>query len=86
MQIKDFTTEQLKTELANRGFGTFNLFTDRDVDECLNSTTDFEDKPIYRELSFDEKMDVLKTALNNDYLVEQTFEAIKDALAEYKTD
>lgn len=69
MQLKNFSTQDLRNELELRGFQTDNLWSVHDVTNRYDVESDVA-------------MDILKDALNNEWIVEQVFEVIDEYVRE----
>lgn len=67
--MKQFTTEQLRNELANRGFQTANLWH---IDDVLQNYDCCPEDALY----------VIRIALNNDYVRECIFEIIDEVCSQ----
>ena len=67
--MKQFTTEQLRNELANRGFQTANLWH---IDDVLQNY----------ECCDEDAMDVIRRALNNGYVRERIFHVIDEVCSQ----
>ena len=67
--MKQFTTEQLRNELVNRGFQTANLWH---IDDVLQNY----------ECCDEDAMDVIRRALNNECLMEVIFQFIDEVCSQ----
>ncbi|MFA6087465.1 hypothetical protein [Mucilaginibacter sp.] len=81
--LKEFTTEELKTELEARGYHTANLWQIGDVEAKLEEYN--EDNGTTISISEEDKMEVLVRAFNNDATYSQIWESIEYELDELIT-
>ena len=68
--MKEFSTEDLRNELAQRGFQTANLWHIDDVLQNYNC-------------SKEDALDIIRTALNHPYVIETVFDVIDDTCEAY---
>ena len=67
--MKEFSTEQLRNELAERGFQTANLWH---IDDVLQNY----------DCCHEDAMDVIRRALNNEYVMEVIFGVIDEVCSQ----